>query len=94
MYQRKAPALPGLFSSQKSGTRKGAPGFSSRLLSVRAATSRITPFMKQPRRSPTTRRRFQPQMFMGIESHDRSAIKNNLQIIAKSAKLVNVKKTR
>jgi hypothetical protein len=33
---------------------------------------------------------FQPQMFMGIESHDRNAIKNNLQIIAKSAKLFNV----
>jgi nicotinamidase-related amidase len=30
---------------------------------------------------------FQPQMFMGVESHDRNAIKNNLQIIAKSAKL-------
>jgi hypothetical protein len=25
---------------------------------------------------------FQPQMFMGVESHDRYAIKNNLQIIA------------
>jgi nicotinamidase-related amidase len=33
---------------------------------------------------------FQPQMFMGVESHDRNAIKNNLQIIAKSAKLFNV----
>jgi nicotinamidase-related amidase len=33
---------------------------------------------------------FQPQMFMGIESHDRNSIKNNLQIIAKSAKLFNV----
>jgi hypothetical protein len=33
---------------------------------------------------------FQPQMFMGVESHDRNAIKNNLQIIAKSAKLSNV----
>src|SRR3981189_2455182 len=32
---------------------------------------------------------FQPQMFMGVESHDRNAIKNNLQIIAKSAKLFN-----
>ena len=31
---------------------------------------------------------FQPQMFMGVESHDRNAIKNNLQIIAKSAKLL------
>ena len=30
---------------------------------------------------------FQPQMFMGVESHDRNTIKNNLQIIAKSAKL-------
>jgi hypothetical protein len=50
--------------------------------------------MKQRRRSPTAPRRFQPQMFMGIESHDRSAIKNNLRIIAKSAKLVNVKKNR
>ena len=30
---------------------------------------------------------FQPQMFTGVESHDRNAIKNNLQIIAKSAKL-------
>ncbi len=30
---------------------------------------------------------FQPQMLMGVESHDRNAIKNNLQIIAKSAKL-------
>ena len=29
---------------------------------------------------------FQPRMFMGVESHDRNAIKNNLQIIAKSAK--------
>ncbi|MDB5410968.1 MAG: hydrolase, partial [Rhodospirillales bacterium] len=29
---------------------------------------------------------FQLQMFMGVESHDRNAIKNNLQIIAKSAK--------
>ncbi len=37
---------------------------------------------------------FQPQMFMGVESHDRNAIKNNLQIIAKSAKLFNVKETR
>ena len=27
---------------------------------------------------------FQPQMFMGVESHDRNAIKNNLQIIAMS----------
>ena len=33
---------------------------------------------------------FQPQMLMGVESHDRNAIKNNLQIIAKSAKLFNV----
>src|ERR1700688_4867667 len=33
---------------------------------------------------------FQPQMFMGVESHDRNAVKNNLQIIAKSAKLFNV----
>jgi nicotinamidase-related amidase len=33
---------------------------------------------------------FQPQMFMGVESHDRNAIKNSLQIIAKSAKLFNV----
>ena len=33
---------------------------------------------------------FQPQMFMGVESHDRNAIKNNLQIIAKSAKLFKV----
>jgi nicotinamidase-related amidase len=33
---------------------------------------------------------FQPQMFIGVESHDRNAIKNNLQIIAKSAKLFNV----
>ena len=33
---------------------------------------------------------FQPQMFMGVESHDRNAIKNNLQIIAESAKLFNV----
>src|SRR5258707_12276635 len=33
---------------------------------------------------------FQPQMFMGVESHDRNATKNNLQIIAKSAKLFNV----
>ncbi len=33
---------------------------------------------------------FQPQMFMGVESHDRNAIKNNLQIIAKSAKLFNL----
>ena len=33
---------------------------------------------------------FQPQMFMGIESHDRNTIKNNLQIIAKSAKLFKV----
>ena len=33
---------------------------------------------------------FQPQMFMGVESHDRNAIKNNLQIVAKSAKLFNV----
>jgi nicotinamidase-related amidase len=30
---------------------------------------------------------FQPQMFMGVESHDRNTIKNNLQIIAKGAKL-------
>ncbi|MDL2402527.1 isochorismatase family protein, partial [Rhizobium mayense] len=30
---------------------------------------------------------FQPQMFMGVESHDRLKIKNNLQIIAKAAKL-------
>jgi nicotinamidase-related amidase len=37
---------------------------------------------------------FQPQMIMGVESHDRNAIKNNLQIIAKSAKLFNVKETR
>ena len=37
---------------------------------------------------------FQPQMFMGVESHDRNAIKNNPQIIAKSAKLFNVKETR
>ena len=29
---------------------------------------------------------FQPQMFVGVESHERNAIKNNLQIIAKSAK--------
>ena len=29
-------------------------------------------------------------MFVGLESHDRNAIKNNLQIIAKSAKLFNV----
>ena len=33
---------------------------------------------------------FQPQMFMGVESHDRNALKNNLQTIAKSAKLFNV----
>src|ERR1700737_1411744 len=33
---------------------------------------------------------FQPQMFMGVERHERNAIKNNLQIIAKSAKLFNV----
>src|SRR5580693_104076 len=33
---------------------------------------------------------FQPQMFMGVESHDRNTIKNNLQIIAKSAKLFKV----
>src|SRR6266850_474514 len=33
---------------------------------------------------------FQPQMFLGIESHDRNSIKNNLQIIAKSAKLFHV----
>src|SRR6202022_5186192 len=33
---------------------------------------------------------FQPQMFMGVESHDRNGIKNNLQIIAKSAKLFKV----
>src|ERR1700751_5131071 len=33
---------------------------------------------------------FQPQMFMGVESHDRNAIKNNLQIIAKSVKFFNV----
>jgi hypothetical protein len=37
---------------------------------------------------------FQPQMFMGVESHDRNAIKNNLQIIAKGAKPFNVKETR
>src|SRR5262245_56354726 len=30
---------------------------------------------------------FQPQMFTGIESHDRLKIRNNLQIIAKAAKL-------
>lgn len=30
---------------------------------------------------------FQPQMFMGVESHDRLKIRNNLQIIAKAAKL-------
>ncbi|MBB5702116.1 nicotinamidase-related amidase [Ochrobactrum daejeonense] len=30
---------------------------------------------------------FQPQMFMGVESHDRLKIKNNLQIVAKAAKL-------
>ena len=30
---------------------------------------------------------FQPQIFLGVESHDRNAIKNNLQIIAKGAKL-------
>jgi nicotinamidase-related amidase len=33
---------------------------------------------------------FQPQMFMGVESHDRNSIKNSLQIIAKSAKLFKV----
>jgi nicotinamidase-related amidase len=33
---------------------------------------------------------FQPQMFMGVESYDRNAIKNNLQIIAKSAKRFKV----
>src|ERR1700730_3539421 len=33
---------------------------------------------------------FQPQMFMGVESHDRNTVKNNLQIIAKSAKLFKV----
>ena len=33
---------------------------------------------------------FQPQMFMGVESHDRNAIKNNLQITAKGAKLFDV----
>ena len=33
---------------------------------------------------------FQPQMFMGVESHDRNAIKNNLQIIAKGAKLFDL----
>jgi hypothetical protein len=37
---------------------------------------------------------FQPQMFMGVESHDRNAIKNNLQIIAKRAKLFLAKETR
>ena len=31
---------------------------------------------------------------MGVESHDRNVIKNNLQIIAKSGKLFNVKETR
>ena len=31
---------------------------------------------------------FQPRMFMGVESHDRNAIKNNPQINAKSAKLL------
>lgn len=30
---------------------------------------------------------FQPQMFMGVESHDRLKIRNNLQILAKGAKL-------
>src|SRR5260370_7264249 len=33
---------------------------------------------------------FRPQMFVGVESHDRNAIKHNLQIIAKSAKLFKV----
>ena len=33
---------------------------------------------------------FQPQMFVGVDSHDRDAIKNNLQVIAKSAKLFKV----
>jgi nicotinamidase-related amidase len=33
---------------------------------------------------------FQPQMFMCVESPDRNAMKNNLQSIAKSAKLFNV----
>jgi len=30
---------------------------------------------------------FQPQMFMGVESHGRLKSRNNLQIIAKAAKL-------
>lgn len=30
---------------------------------------------------------FQPQMFMGVESHDRLKIRNNLQMIVKAAKL-------
>src|SRR5258707_780240 len=34
---------------------------------------------------------FQPQMFIGVESHDRNAIKNHLQILARSAKLFNVR---